>query len=175
MLEQLIAAIDTRKKALREVSDALWNNPETAYKEFFAAETASAFLEKCGFSVTRPCYGVETAFRCEFSNGEGPVFAIAAEYDALPEIGHGCGHNLICVAGLAAFLGTAQVMKENNKLCSECGAVLTEENVHNFDGRTMCEDCFNRCTVSCDNCGERIWRDNTEGDSNFQQRWEPEI
>ena len=55
MLEQLIAAIDTRKKALREVSDALWNNPETAYKEFFAAETASAFLEKCGFSENRIC------------------------------------------------------------------------------------------------------------------------
>lgn len=114
MLDKLISAIDSRKKALREVSDALWNNPETAYKEFFASETVSAFLEKCGFSVTRPCYGVETAFRCEFSNGEGPVFAIASEYDALPEIGHGCGHNLICVAGLAAFLGTAQVMKENN-------------------------------------------------------------
>lgn len=58
-------------------------------------------------------------------------------------------------------------MKENNIICSECGAVLTEENSHVFDSHTMCEECFNRCTVTCDNCGERIWRDRAEGDSNY--------
>ena len=57
-------------------------------------------------------------------------------------------------------------MKEN-QICSECGAVLTEENVHTFDGHTMCEDCFNRHTTVCDNCQTRIWRDNAEGDSNY--------
>ena len=39
-------------------------------------------------------------------------------------------------------------------------------NVHTFDGRFMCDDCFDSCTVTCDNCGERIWRDDAEGDSN---------
>ena len=58
-------------------------------------------------------------------------------------------------------------MKKGNFICSECGAVLTEENVHTFDGHTMCEDCFNRCTTVCDNCQTRIWRDNAEGDSNY--------
>jgi metal-dependent amidase/aminoacylase/carboxypeptidase family protein len=114
MLQQLIDAIAEHKAALREVSNALWNNPETAYKEIFAARTAAAYLEKCGFEVTGNYCGIETAFRCEFSNGEGPVFAVASEYDALPEIGHGCGHNLICVAGMAAFLATVKVMKANS-------------------------------------------------------------
>ena len=114
MLQQLIDAIAEHKTALKEVSDALWNNPETAYKEVFAAQTATAYLEKCGFEVTKNYCGIETAFRCEFANGDGPVFAVASEYDALPEIGHGCGHNLICVAGMAAFLACVKVMKTNN-------------------------------------------------------------
>ena len=114
MLDQIISAVENYKPGLRKLSDALWNNPETAYKEFFASETAAAYLKECGFSVTKPYCGIETAFRCEFDNGAGPVFAIAAEYDALPEIGHGCGHNLICAAGVAAFLASARVMKENN-------------------------------------------------------------
>ncbi len=58
-------------------------------------------------------------------------------------------------------------MKENNLICSECGAVLKEENAHTFDGQVMCEHCFNELTTTCDNCGERIWRDNAEGDSNY--------
>ena len=58
-------------------------------------------------------------------------------------------------------------MREKNIICSECGAVLTEETVHNFEGHIMCEECFNRCTVTCDNCNQRIWRDRAEGDSNY--------
>lgn len=114
MLNKIISQIDGLKKELRELSDALWNNPETAYKEFFAAKTVAEFLEKKGFAVEKGCYGVETALRSEFSNGDGPVFAIASEYDALPEIGHGCGHNLICVAGVAAYIALSKLMKENN-------------------------------------------------------------
>ena len=114
MLDQIISAVGSYKPVLRKLSDALWQNPETAFNEVFAAENAAACLQEAGFSVTKPYCGIETAFRSEFSNGEGPVFAIAAEYDALPEIGHGCGHNLICVAGIAAFLAAAQIMKANN-------------------------------------------------------------
>ena len=57
-------------------------------------------------------------------------------------------------------------MKEN-VVCSECGVVLTEGNVHEFDSHIMCEDCFDRVTVTCDNCGTRIFRDEAEGDSNY--------
>ena len=114
MLDYIIGSINKEKSALRQFSDALWNNPETAYNEHFAAAAAVKFLEERSFAVTKGCYGIETAFRCEFDNGAGPVFAIAAEYDALPEIGHGCGHNLICAAGVAAFLGAVETMKAKN-------------------------------------------------------------
>lgn len=58
-------------------------------------------------------------------------------------------------------------MKENELICSECGAVLTEEMAHHFDGLTMCKHCYNTLTTTCDNCGDRIWRDNAEGDSHI--------
>ena len=114
MLDQIIDAIGKYKSDLRKLSDAIWKNPETAYKEFFAVEKITELLEKSGFSVTGDYCGIETALRCEFDNGNGPVFAVASEYDALPEIGHGCGHNLICVAGIATFLAMAQIMKKYN-------------------------------------------------------------
>lgn len=113
-LEQLTTVIAKHREALRTLSDTIWRNPELLFKEFLAAEAAVKLLEEAGYTVTHPCYGLDTAFACEFSQGEGPVFAIAAEYDALPEIGHGCGHNLICAAGVAAFLAVAELMKEEN-------------------------------------------------------------
>ena len=113
MLDKIIRHIDSHRTELRTLSDALWNHPETAYNEHFASKTAAELLKKCGYAVTLPCYGIETAFRSEFAQGSGgPVFAIASEYDALPEIGHGCGHNLICTAGIAAFIAAAELMKE---------------------------------------------------------------
>jgi amidohydrolase len=114
MLEHIVKTIEEQKTELRQISDALWNHPETAYNEHFAAATVAEFLTKKGFSVIKPYCEIETAFRAEFSNGEGPVFAIVAEYDALPELGHGCGHNLICTAAIAAFLGVVQAMKDHD-------------------------------------------------------------
>ena len=58
-------------------------------------------------------------------------------------------------------------MREKELICSECGAVLTEENAHEFDGKVMCEHCFYELTTICDNCGDRIRRDHAEGDSNY--------
>lgn len=114
MLEHIVKTIAEQKTELRQFSDALWNHPETAYNEHFAAATVADFLAKKGFSVIKPYCEIETAFRAEFENGTGPTFAIAAEYDALPEIGHGCGHNLICTAAIAAFLGAVQAMKDHD-------------------------------------------------------------
>ena len=69
------------------------------------------FMKSLGYEITTPYCGIETAFRCEYGSDDGPVFAFASEYDALPEIGHGCGHNLICMAGIAAFLAAAELLK----------------------------------------------------------------
>ena len=111
MLKEIQAFIESRKSELRSLSDDIWNHPETAYHEKYAAARACRFLSEHGFQPVAPCYGLETAFRCEFGNQPGPVFAFASEYDALPEIGHGCGHNLICTAGIAAFMALAERMK----------------------------------------------------------------
>ena len=56
-------------------------------------------------------------------------------------------------------------MKDDNLICSVCGAVLDGEHIHEFDGQLMCEQCLDEHMVVCDNCHERIWRDNAEGDS----------
>ena len=113
-LEQIKKSIDSFRNDLRAMADYIWDNPEIAYKEYKACAAQVDFLAKHGFKAESNVYGVETAYTTRLDNGDGPTFAIAAEYDALPEIGHGCGHNLICSAGVAAFLAAAEYMKANN-------------------------------------------------------------
>ena len=110
-LENLYTHIGGIKKRLRCLSDAIWNNPELAYKEFFAAEQAIEFLKEQNFTPQSRYCGIDTAFKAESGNGT-PVFAIFAEFDALPDIGHGCGHNLICASALAAFCAVADLLKK---------------------------------------------------------------
>lgn len=86
------------------------DNPETCYKEYKAHENITQFLEAKGVTVERHAFGLETSFVAEYGKG-GRVVTYCAEYDALPVIGHGCGHNLICVSSVAAFLGVVEAMK----------------------------------------------------------------
>ena len=106
-------SIETTATRLRCLSDAIWNHPELAYNEYFAVEEVRKFLEEQGFAMTNPYCGIETAFRAEYGSSS-PVFAIFAEFDALPDVGHACGHNLICAAALAAFCAVARFLKEQN-------------------------------------------------------------
>jgi len=105
---------DAKEQARRGVADAadelidvsrrIHANPELAMEERQAAALLSERLEAHGFQVERNACGLETAFRASW--GEGPVtIAYLCEYDALPEIGHACGHNLIATAGLGAAYG----------------------------------------------------------------------
>lgn len=114
MLKEMQSFIESRKKEFRAFSDDIWNHPEIAFHEKYAVAAACRFLSEHGYQPVSPCYGVETAFRCEYGTQPGPVFAFASEYDALPDIGHGCGHNLICTAGIAAFMALAERMKAEN-------------------------------------------------------------
>lgn len=111
MLKKIKNFIENKKSELRALSDDIWSHPETAYTEKYAVARVGSFLKSCGYEIINPYCGLETAFRCEFGSDEGPVFAFASEYDALPEIGHGCGHNLICTAGIAGFLAVAEMLK----------------------------------------------------------------
>jgi len=90
-----------------EVALDIHAHPELNYMEQHAAQLLSGTLEGHGFKVERGVGGVETAFTATLSGGagNGPTVAVIAEYDALPEIGHGCGHNLIAMAAIGAGLG----------------------------------------------------------------------
>ncbi|MCL6648941.1 MAG: amidohydrolase [Chloroflexi bacterium] len=80
-------------------------HPELNYEEYHAAALLADLLERHGFAVERGGGGVATAFRAVVEGaGPGPTIAYLAEYDALPEIGHGCGHNLIAISAVAAGL-----------------------------------------------------------------------
>jgi amidohydrolase len=88
-----------------ELSDYLAANPELSSAEFNSSAKIAGLLERRGFSVEYPFFGLPTAFKADFDNGPGPRIAVMVEYDALPDIGHGCGHNLhgalSVLAGLA--------------------------------------------------------------------------
>ncbi|RMD40595.1 hypothetical protein DV735_g4536, partial [Chaetothyriales sp. CBS 134920] len=86
------------------------DDPELNYKEFHAHDNICDLLEKLGYTVTRHAYGIETSFEAESGQG-GRLVVFNAEYDALPGIGHACGHNLIATSSIAAFLATAEALR----------------------------------------------------------------
>src|SRR5438309_2016942 len=91
---------------LVQLSHTIHQHPETAFEEDRAAAWTAERLTEGGFSVTTGTSGLPTAFSAEA--GSGPlVVAICAEYDALPGVGHACGHNIIAAAAVGAGLGLA--------------------------------------------------------------------
>ncbi|CAI7606486.1 unnamed protein product [Penicillium manginii] len=109
-------ALEKVSKGLRGLNQFIWSNPELAYEEHKAHDAICNFLEEQGFTVTRHAYGLDTSFEC-ISGTEGRLVNFNAEYDALPGIGHACGHNLIATASITAFLALAHLQKEYNIGC----------------------------------------------------------
>lgn len=95
------ASIEAIGDQLCDLSRKLHGNPELGYEEVRACAWQVQMLRRWGFDVETPCGGADTAYRATLGSG-APVFAVLAEYDALPEIGHACGHNLICACSLGA-------------------------------------------------------------------------
>ena len=112
-LETVVQAIDELRGELVETSLDIHAHPELNYEEHHAAAVLADSLERHGFLVERGVGGVETAFRAtiEGGRGSGPTVALLAEYDALPDIGHGCGHNLIAISNVGAGLGAKAAME----------------------------------------------------------------
>ena len=95
------------------VSACIFAHPELAYHETLAQDQLCELLEKHGFKVQRGAGSLETAFVAEYRSGKpGMTFAFMCEYDALPEIGHACGHNLIGTSGA----GAGVILKESWKI-----------------------------------------------------------
>jgi amidohydrolase len=103
--QQALDAIDASAGELRAVSQFIHDHPEIALEEVRSSAAAADVLEKFGFEVERGIAGLPTAFRATTGSADGPHIAFLAEYDALPGVGHGCGHNLICLSALAAGIG----------------------------------------------------------------------
>lgn len=92
--DSVVRAVDSQKKALIELSLKIFNHPELAFNEVEASNLLKDYLQKQGFEVESGIAGLPTAFRARYGKGK-PRIAFLAEYDALPGLGHGCGHNLI--------------------------------------------------------------------------------
>src|SRR5881409_858657 len=102
-------AVDRLASDLETLSRQIHDHPELGYQEVKAATWLTEFLDKHGFKLERGVAGVDTAFRATIETGEGPTIAILCEYDALPGIGHACGHNVIAAAGAGAGAALAAV------------------------------------------------------------------
>jgi amidohydrolase len=104
-------SIDTLQDELWDIVSKLYSNPELAFQEHQSMMLLTDYLYNAGFDIERGTGGVETAFQATFhGKSASPIIAFLAEYDALPKIGHACGHNLIAAAALGAGVGLKPLM-----------------------------------------------------------------
>jgi amidohydrolase len=102
---------DAVEAELIDISHWMYHNPEIAFEEFNTSQRLVGFLREQGFDVEYPSFGLETAFAAR-AGTEGPEVVICAEYDALPEVGHACGHNIIATAALGAGVALKEAAQE---------------------------------------------------------------
>jgi amidohydrolase len=108
---RIYETIDKLEPKLVDLSLRIHRHPETKFEEYNASRWLARAAEEAGFAIEMPIAELETAFRTTYSGSEeGPVVAFLAEYDALPKLGHACGHNLIAAASLGAALGMQMAM-----------------------------------------------------------------
>lgn len=101
------------KERLAEISDYIYNNPELGNEEYKAVEALTIFLKEHNFQVECPIADMDTAFKATFDSGKpGMTIGYLCEYDALPKIGHGCGHNMIGVMSSGAAVALSKVLDE---------------------------------------------------------------
>ena len=124
----IISFLNQNEQIFSKMADNIFNHPETAFKENYASDMLASFFGNEGFEVKRNVAGLPTAFTASWGAGK-PCIGIMGEYDALPGLsqkvspqrdpvvkegaGHGCGHNLLGVAGLGAAVAVKRVMAEH--------------------------------------------------------------
>lgn len=124
--QKAITAVQNARAELTEISLDIHAHPELAMREFRASKLLADRLEQHGFAVERGAHGLETAFEARW--GEGPItIAYFCEYDALPEIGHACGHNLIATAGMAGAIGLKAAVSPDNVTLLVVGTPAEED------------------------------------------------
>jgi amidohydrolase len=110
--DRVRAEIGRHADELWRISVLLHDNPELAFEEKLACTTLESALSAAQFEVEHGVAGLPTAFRARWGTGESPRVALLLEYDALPGLGHACGHNLIATAGLGAALAVRHALPD---------------------------------------------------------------
>lgn len=109
--DQIDRAVDDLAPVLLDASHRIHERPELGFEEHHAHDVLTTVLADAGLDVTPHAYGLDTAFSARGGRG-GPTIAVLCEYDALPVIGHACGHNVIGTAGVGAGIAAAMVADE---------------------------------------------------------------
>ncbi|KAB7671221.1 M20 family metallopeptidase [Bacillus sp. B1-b2] len=113
MKQNILDTIQEKEKMFKEISIYIGENPELGHEEYKASKILSDTLKKHDFQVDMGTCDLATAFRAVYDSGkEGPTIGFMAEYDALPELGHACGHNLIGTMSIAAAIGLSKALEE---------------------------------------------------------------
>ncbi|MFL2077302.1 M20 family metallopeptidase [Marinilactibacillus psychrotolerans] len=111
--EKIQNIIRDLRPELQELSEYIYEHPELGHEEFLSSKAHVELLKNHGFEVEYPYLGVETAFRAIYKGEkEGPAIAYLSEYDALPGIGHGCGHNLLGSTDTGAGIALSKLVDE---------------------------------------------------------------
>ena len=109
--QAVIRQIETERPQLQELALKIHANPELGLHEFKASDWLTQYLTQKVFSVERGICEMPTAFRATYGKGK-PQIGLLAEYDALPGIGHACGHNLICTIAVGAAVAVKQAVDQ---------------------------------------------------------------
>lgn len=123
--EEVIRKIDGINDELVGISHYIFDNPELGFHEFKAVEKLTSKLKENGFEIEKGICDIDTAFTATYGSGK-PVIAFMAEFDALPAIGHGCGHNIICTSAIGAAIGLSKVLEDGKGTIKVIGTPAEE-------------------------------------------------
>lgn len=113
MKESIKTIVERLRNELQQLSEYIYDHPELGHEEFLSSRAHVELLKKHGFKVDYPYLGIETAFKAVYSSKkEGPTIAYLSEYDALPGIGHGCGHNILGATDTGAGIALSKIIDE---------------------------------------------------------------
>ncbi len=136
--ETLYKKIDDIREELVEIAMEIFNNPEIGYQEYNSSRLLTEYLAKNDFLIERGLSGLETSFRATYdSRIAGKTIGLIAEYDALPEIGHACGHNLFSVAACGTAIALKDSIDEIGGKVVVVGTPSEEGTVENAGGKVI--------------------------------------
>lgn len=123
---EIVQGVGCLSREMASIATFIGTHPELAYHEYRAKERLTAYLKRHGFKIKKGIGGIKTAFLATAGNGKGPAIGFLAEYDALPGIGHACGHNLIGPTSCTAAIALAKVLEQVGGTVSVVGCPAEE-------------------------------------------------